>query len=356
MADQSFDLVLAPQTVRVRLETGVVHNVLTSLHLVGEKDEDPGIHNWIHETAKLMTPEQFRRNHLVMSVLPTQPHNDSPKSWDSFEAYLEDLAAQDAVELVACALDWMPEPQKMLKDRAAYLAYMRDKYAQKGHEGFDEGYYTELHDLLTQPQTLKQMAVEHLRDMWTQIFAAEWKRQMPMLQDAVNAFSQLDYHGLTALEAIRLVTGRDLSGKWDEILARMDEIVFVPSPHIGPYVMLFTGAANFARVIFGARLPSGMKSASTALGRSDLLVRMSALADDTRLQILELLTRHDELCAQDIITMLDLSQSSASRHLRQLAATGYLLERRREVSKCYSLNPERVLDTVNALKLFLQKR
>lgn len=356
MADQSFDLVLAPQTVRVRLETGVVHNVLTSLHLVGEKDEDPGIHNWIYETAKAMTPEQLRRNHLVMSVLPTQPDNDNAKGWNSFEAYLDDLAAQDAGELVACTLDWMPEPERMLADRPAYIAFMRDKYVQKGHDGFDEAYYAELHDLLNQPQTLLQMAVDHLREMWTQVMSAEWKRQLPMLQEAVSAFEQLDYYGLTALEAIRLVTGRDLTGKWDEALARLDEIIFVPSPHIGPYVMLFTGKANFARVMFGARLPSGMKSASTALGRSDLLVRMSALADDTRLQILELLTRHDELCAQDIITMLDLSQSSASRHLRQLAATGYLLERRREVSKCYSLNPERVLDTVNALKLFLQKR
>jgi ArsR family transcriptional regulator, arsenate/arsenite/antimonite-responsive transcriptional repressor len=95
---------------------------------------------------------------------------------------------------------------------------------------------------------------------------------------------------------------------------------------------------------------------SPALSRSELLVRLSALADDTRLQILELLTQHDELCAQDVIEMLDLSQSAASRHLRQLTATGYLLERRREVAKCYSLNPQRVDDTLRALKRFLRAK
>jgi ArsR family transcriptional regulator len=86
------------------------------------------------------------------------------------------------------------------------------------------------------------------------------------------------------------------------------------------------------------------------------MICLSALGDDTRLTILELLTHHNELCAQDIMNMLDLSQSSASRHLRQLTATGYLIERRREIAKCYSLNDERVEDTLRALKQFLRKR
>ncbi|MBK8030559.1 MAG: helix-turn-helix transcriptional regulator [Chloroflexi bacterium] len=59
----------------------------------------------------------------------------------------------------------------------------------------------------------------------------------------------------------------------------------------------------------------------------------------------ELLTRHDELCAQDIIERLGVSQSTVSRHLSQLRATGYIVERRREVSECYSLNTYRVVDS-----------
>ena len=42
---------------------------------------------------------------------------------------------------------------------------------------------------------------------------------------------------------------------------------------------------------------------------------------------------------------LDLSQSAASRHLKQLSATGYLLERRFSGAKCYKLNPQRIRDT-----------
>ena len=90
-----------------------------------------------------------------------------------------------------------------------------------------------------------------------------------------------------------------------------------------------------------------------SLGRSELLVRLNALADDTRLHILELLTREEELCAKDIMQTLNLSQSAASRHLRQLTATGFLNERRQETAKCYNLSAERIDDTLDALARFL---
>jgi DNA-binding transcriptional ArsR family regulator len=50
---------------------------------------------------------------------------------------------------------------------------------------------------------------------------------------------------------------------------------------------------------------------------------------------------------------LDLSQSATSRHLKQLSATGYLIERRCEGAKCYALNEDRVDDTMRAISGFL---
>jgi DNA-binding transcriptional ArsR family regulator len=65
--------------------------------------------------------------------------------------------------------------------------------------------------------------------------------------------------------------------------------------------------------------------------------------------MVELLAQREEICAQDFMSLLELSQSSASRHLRQLTASGFLTERRRDVAKCYSLNRERLTDTLKAL-------
>jgi ArsR family transcriptional regulator len=90
------------------------------------------------------------------------------------------------------------------------------------------------------------------------------------------------------------------------------------------------------------------------LSRSDLLNQLNALADDTRLHIIELVSGEGELRAQEIIARLGLSQSSASRHLRQLTATGYLIERRGEAGKIYSLNRDRIEDTLDAVRQSLQ--
>jgi ArsR family transcriptional regulator len=110
------------------------------------------------------------------------------------------------------------------------------------------------------------------------------------------------------------------------------------------------------RVVFGARVPEGIAARSPALSRSELLTRLTTLADDTRLRILELLAEEGEQNATAIGEKLGLSQSSASRHLRQLCATNYLTERRFQGAKHYRLNQDRIDVTFYALKDILQKR
>jgi DNA-binding transcriptional ArsR family regulator len=106
-------------------------------------------------------------------------------------------------------------------------------------------------------------------------------------------------------------------------------------------------------VIFGARIPEGVQFDAPDLSCAEIVVRLSALADDTRLRLLRLVTEEGELRSQEIMSRMGLSQSAASRQLKQLSATGFLNERRCEGAKCYNLNPERVKDTCNALSGFL---
>ena len=105
-------------------------------------------------------------------------------------------------------------------------------------------------------------------------------------------------------------------------------------------------------VLFGARVPEGAVVHAPDLTRAEILVRLNALADDTRLRMLKLIAEEGELHSQDIMTHLALSQSATSRHLKQLSATGYLNERRCEGAKCYELNPRRIEDTLQALSAF----
>jgi len=59
-----------------------------------------------------------------------------------------------------------------------------------------------------------------------------------------------------------------------------------------------------------------------------------ALADETRLKMLVLLTASEELCVCDFEALLEISQSASSRHLRRLYQEG-LVDHRREAMWVY---------------------
>lgn len=61
------------------------------------------------------------------------------------------------------------------------------------------------------------------------------------------------------------------------------------------------------------------------------------LADEARLQILWLLSNHDELCVCDIMVVLDITQSKASRHLLTLKHAGLVRDRKDGLWSHYSL-------------------
>ncbi|HSA34250.1 MAG TPA: metalloregulator ArsR/SmtB family transcription factor [bacterium] len=65
-----------------------------------------------------------------------------------------------------------------------------------------------------------------------------------------------------------------------------------------------------------------------------------ALGDDTRLAIIALLSWREELCVCDIMTVLELTQSKASRHLRYLTQAGILDDRREAVWVYYRITPD----------------
>jgi len=80
-----------------------------------------------------------------------------------------------------------------------------------------------------------------------------------------------------------------------------------------------------------------------------------ALADETRLTIMALLLRHGELCVCDVMAVLQISQSKASRHLRYLKNAGLLDDRRGGIWVYYMIasnpgdEPSRVLQAINEL-------
>jgi ArsR family transcriptional regulator len=364
------ELVLAPKVVELEFGLAPALNALVSIHQITEVERISGLGAWVMRAAEMTTPADKRMIVFIADGLALMVTDALPvTSYPDFPAFLRAFGTAEPVELRDRLLDYIvrlpaiypacwregapvPSPEQLLSSREAYIDFMQTfrDMNEETRQIWAEGY-----DLISDPPRLQRQVGAFLARAWDDLgLRDEWAHSLPLLNESVSAFQQQRFGHLTALEAVRAVTGRDLSALDDPIFSMAEKMVFVPSTQIGPYVSgVVRGTTLY--LLFGARLPRGARSATTALSRAELLIRLNALADDNRLHILELLTQHDELCAQDIIEALEVSQSSASRHLSQLSAAGYVTERRRDVNKCYSLNGERVNEVLNALGSFLAR-
>ena len=63
------------------------------------------------------------------------------------------------------------------------------------------------------------------------------------------------------------------------------------------------------------------------------------LSDESRLKMLWLLFNHRELCVCDVMAVLEITQSKASRHLAALRHIGIATDRREGLWAYYSLRP-----------------
>jgi predicted transcriptional regulator len=236
----------------------------------------------------------------------------------------------------------------LLGDVQAYLTCV--EYVQLDTP-FDAKLQTEVHGLLEDVPALHSLIVSHLEELWKTTFVTEWRRVQGSLRWQVEMFTRsLDGEAALA-ETFRMFTGRELPPDIPERLASVSEILLVPSWHTGRHVTLWEGDTNVH--LFFSEPPNYDVAAlrATPMGRAELRARLGALADETRLRILELLVEHDEMHAQEIIAALELSQSSVSRHLKQLVSLGYLYERRGEgANKTYRLSSFYFERTAHALE------
>ncbi|MCC6614769.1 MAG: winged helix-turn-helix transcriptional regulator [Anaerolineae bacterium] len=364
------DYISAPQIVKVEFALEPVMIQLESLALLNQHDQLSGFGNWVAQTYATMTPGERRENQIVfesadfifyMEYPPLPEHQTIPEYVDWLFQQNLDGAADRVIKGWLSKIDehpdhWssdrpVPTFEQLRSERESFIEFMETTCERAN----DSGQWSETFDLLQQPVVWFERIKNHLGFMWENFLKDEWAQALPMLHESIDAFRRMPFENVTLNEAIRTVTGRDMRGKLGNIEDQVESVCFIPSPHIGPYVAKLLDDKD-VKIVYGARLPRGVQTQSSALSRSELLIRMNALSDDVRLRILEMLTVHDEMCAQEIIERLGLSQSTVSRHLSQLSATGFLAERRKEANKCYSLNTDRVVDTVRALTNFLAKQ
>jgi DNA-binding transcriptional ArsR family regulator len=357
--------IIAPfKPVEVTFALEPAYNALASLTLLNMADEFSGLADWVYETACELSPQERQTNRIVLNDVSRYL---ADASWPSFAQWLDQLEQLDATEMRDQAWqawlsearealgDAVPDPTILLSNRTAYLSVV-EMLCDRRDEPFDRAMWEEVHRLLTDPPARQALITAHLRRLWEGRLTSEWERQLPALEESVAAFQSLDMSGLTAVEALKRVVLREiLPASRIYWLDDVKHMIFIPSVHAGPYLLRMSGSgAGVERLVFGARIPEDVPAAYPALGRSELLMRLNALTNDTRLRILALLAAEGELSTPQIMAQLDLSQSAASRHLEHLTAAGYVSSRRPEATNLYRLNPERIKYTFRALESFLK--
>ena len=352
-----------PTRAQHRVSLEPVRNAIASMMLLAKGNEMPGTGAWITQTREKLSADEWFNLKLTIigfffAILPE-------KNWASFPDYLDDLENSDPValrdkmlsiyaevciacdeEVTATDVNW----DKVLSSAEAYVDFLLERF---GEDMVEVEMETKAYEYVIDPPAMQKFIVDHLRWFWNEYLSQEWARTEPLLRESVKAFRNTNLENMSRLEMARYITGQDLDEeKWSRTLGHADQVVFMPNPHIGPYVTrIYSG--NTVTLIFGARQPEDASVRIPELDRADIVARMSALADDTRLRILQMIAESGELRSQDIMQEIELSQPSVSRYLTQLTATGYLQERRVNGSKAYSLNRDRIEKTLKAVHKFL---
>ncbi len=80
-----------------------------------------------------------------------------------------------------------------------------------------------------------------------------------------------------------------------------------------------------------------------------------ALANEDRLKIIQLLLKHDEMCAQDVEKNFFLEQSTTSHHLNTLRRAGITKARKKGRHMYYSINTPHFLDMLDQFRNEIQQ-
>lgn len=311
-----------PATLEIAWEP--VRVALTSLALLTDEAAEQPLDPWVALAAAQLTPGQRLRNRTV---------------FERFGAAL--LAVEDA-----------PDVPAFLRELGhAHPARLRE-LARAEPPGLDTDVAREAAPLAQDGSALRAYLVAHLQDVWDAHLAGEWARRESQLR-SLTAFMQQQHAGRAgpAAELARWATQRDVP---DWALARLSgarRVLLALSPH----ARLFVGRLGDADTayVFATFEPAMLRQ--DPIQAAEVLGPLSALADETRLRVLQALAAGGEQRGQEIIAELGASQPNVSRHLKQLVGAKLVEERRAgDTNKWYRLRPAGVRAAFHRLGQFIE--
>ena len=346
----------------VQFNVSPVYNLFSTLSCLSQ-DLD-GLTGWIPEAKKRMPQNLLDANDAYNNIAMLFIR----ESHQSFPEYLEFIENIEPMEIAKAEADHLkekaqkhlgisnpPELKDFIADKASYSELI-EKLNLKFYKDADCCYIDENYEKFSNPEAYKDKMLQYLRTIWNDYLSEEWESVHNEIENSVDAFNSLDLKNKNTEQIILQIIERDeLPETLPELLSKNKTIQFIPSAHIGPYLLVISVTDDCIKIVTRARIPEGAQIRDLAMERSELLMQLTGISDDTRLQILHLAAIEDSITTQFVMEKLQLSQSSASRHLNQLTSIGYLSAKPQERIKHYKLNHSKIENTFTLLKDFLKK-
>jgi len=356
---------------KIRFASEPIYNALCSLCLLSQDHLD-NISSWVDVTKQHMTDDERRQAERACHAAPfVGLRGTAVADAADLSVWLERLADIDpsdirtvgATRLHRKALENLegteiPSIKEILSSQKAYVDLVAALCAVHGHEHMcDRAEEEAIFDEMRDGTVYRDKLIDGIRHLSERYLVDEWPRVASTIETSVKAFESIEVPGATIVDQLMFISEREaIPEEWVPTLEKAGEVVYIPSVHIGPFMSLFEFDGTTAYIVGRARIPEGSTVRAIELDRSDLLIRLDALSDDARLRILELAGDRGVITTQEVMDALDLSQSSASRHLTQLTATGLLAVDASERTKRYRLNGARVDQVFSGLKDLLGAR
>jgi DNA-binding transcriptional ArsR family regulator len=213
--------------------------------------------------------------------------------------------------------------------------------------------------LIGDPVELKRRTIALYEGVWRAVYEEARAVELPMLREAARRGATFADRGFS--EAYAALTGQRVPDVLERPPATITRVAFCPTAHLGGFVsyiayepdliVYFSAPHLIARCSERDAAPSPPTASyrSSAGDEVDLLNAARALADPTRLRMLDLLLE-GELYAQEIVGRLGVAQSAVSRHLAQLERAGLVTVEARGGSKYYAVNSAMFEAVASALR------
>ena len=352
-------LIIGRPALKLEFAVSVPVDVTAAMSLVFRAADAPGLDPWLMSARRSLSPAVqhdldtllgfsgrmlYYVEELLFSFNPFQASR-LDASFDDYLEHLENLPAWAYRSMLAQSVlriyrdRGITEALPIMDDPSAWRTFLEP--------GITRADVDEVVALAMAPEQLKARTVMLVARFWDECYGAEFERVVPELRRAVRQARSMTYPGVAA--AFADLSHHRLPDEVQLALPHVERVTFCPCYHLGSFVqfilyppeliLFFNCEAESAAV-----LDTWRPSVS-----ANLLPGLRALADGTRLRIVEML-RGTELYAQEIVGRLGISQSAVSRHLATLEAADIITVRPVNGMKYYAINTQRLRQLAEELE------